>query len=1026
MNVSAWGIRRPLPVVLLFIFLCGLGLFAFGRLGISDLPDVELPQVTVTANLAGASPAQLETDVTRRIEDAIAGTEDLRHIRSTITDGVSTTTVEFELGKPVEVALDDVRDAVSRIRADLPEDLEEPVISRVTTSSQPLMTYTVKSDALGPEELSWFVDDVVAKALMSTRGVGRVQRLGGVDREVRIDLDPARLLAHGITAAEVSRQLRRVQLEAAGGRGSIGGTEQAIRTVGTVADARGLRQFPVVLPDGRRVRLDALGVVEDRHAEPREVALVDGQPVVGFQVSRSRDASEVGVARLVRERMEALQAEHPRIGMVQVASTVPFIEASYNASMQMLLEGALLAVLVVWLFLRDWRATWVSAVALPLSVIPTFFLMWMLDLTLNTLTLLAFSLVVGLLVDDAIVEVENIVRHLRMGKSARQAAIDAADEIGLAVVATTLTLVAVFAPVALMPGVPGKIFREFALTAVTAVLISLLVARLLTPMMASRTLRPDAGKEHAPPRWLSPYLRSVAWTLAHRRRTLAMAAVFFVASLTLVPLLPSGFLPVEDRDQTVLSVELPPGSTLQQTLDVTERVRKVVAGHPDVVRVFAAVGMGQGGEFGAPAMGDARKATLTITLKPRGEGNQDTQQVFEARMREQLQGVSGARVAFTSMEPGQRLQIILAGDNAQQLIEAAAAVEADVRRIPGIGNVTSTAGLQRPELVVRPDPQRAASLGVATADIADAARIATLGDVGFRLAKLNLPSRQIPIRVQLAESERSRLEVLQALRVPGAAGPVPLAAVADIEFTSGLAQVDRYDRYRNVTIEAELSGIPLGAALAQVEAFPSMQNLPPGVQPVEGSDAQVFGELFAGFGLAMLAGIFCVYAVLVLLFNDTLQPFTILAALPLSFGGAIGALLLGGFALSVPALIGVLMLMGIVTKNSILLVDYAIIARGHGLPRREALLDACAKRAQPILMTTLAMAAGMLPVALGMGGDSGFRTPMGAAVLGGLFTSTFLSLLVVPAVFTYVDDLGQWLRRLGRSRRADTASVLVE
>ncbi|MFM1887354.1 MAG: hypothetical protein RL026_2511 [Pseudomonadota bacterium] len=1011
MNVSAWGIRRPLPVVLLFTFLCGLGLFAFGRLGISDLPDVEMPQVTVVARLSGASPAQLETDVTRRIEDAIAGTEKLRQIRSTITDGVSTTMVEFELDKPVEVALDDVRDAVSRIRADLPEDLEEPVISRVTTAFQPLMTYAVSAGSLQPEELSWFVDDVVAKALMSVRGVGRIQRVGGVDREVRIDLLPERLLAYGITAGDVSRQLRRLQLEAAGGRGTVGGTEQAIRTVGTVADAVALRDFPILLPDGRRVPLLSLGRVEDRHAEQREVALVDGKPVVAFQVWRSRDASEVGVARLVRERMAQLQVEHPRVDMAVVASIIPFVESSYHASMQMLLEGALLALVVVWLFLRDWRATWVSAVALPLSIIPTFFLMWLMDLSLNTLTLLAFSLVVGLLVDDAIVEVENIVRHLRMGKPPREAALEAADEIGLAVVATTLTLVAVFAPVALMPGIPGKIFREFAITAVTAVLVSLLVARLLTPMMASRSLRAATKVEHDEPGWLAPYLRAVAWTLDHRRRTLGLAAVFFVGSLTLVPLLPSGFLPVEDRDQTTMSIELPPGASLQQTLAVTERVRQVLAAHPDVVRVFAAVGMAQGGEFGAPAMGDARKATLSITLKTRGDGNRDTQQEFEIAVREGLADISGARMAFISTEPGQKLQVILAGDDAAQLIKAAAAVEADVRGIPGIGTVTSTAGLLRPELVVRPDPQRAAQLGVATADIADAARIATLGDVGFRLAKLNLPSRQIPIRVQLAEAERARLDVLRELRVPGKSGPVPLAAVADIEFTSGLAQVDRFNRYRNVTIEAELSGIPLGAALAQVEAFDSIRKLPPGVRTVEGNDAQVFAELFAGFGLAMLAGIFCVYAVLVLLFNDTLQPLTILAALPLSIGGAFGALLLGGFALSVPALIGVLMLMGIVTKNSILLVDYAIIAREQGMPRREALLDACAKRARPIIMTTLAMAAGMLPVALGLGGDSGFRTPMGAAVLGGLFTSTFLSLLVVPAVFTVVDDLGGRLRR---------------
>ncbi|MCC7201015.1 MAG: efflux RND transporter permease subunit [Gammaproteobacteria bacterium] len=1023
MNFSAWGIRRPLPVVLLFIALTGLGLFGFQKLAITDLPDIELPAVTVTVALAGAAPGQLETEVTRKIEDAIAGSERLKHIRSTVTDGVSTTVANFDIDKPIEVALDDVRDAVSRVRSELPADAEEPLVSRVTTAGQPIVTYAVRSKSLGPEELSWFVDDVVAKALMSQKGVGKVARVGGVDREIRIDLDPARLIAFGVTAGEVSRQLRRVQQEAAGGRAVLGGREQSIRTIGTAADAEALRHFPIVLADGRQLRLSALGNVEDRYADPRQLALVDGETVVSFQVTRSRGSSQVAVARLVQKQVEALAASHPRVLIERVASTVPYLEASYRSSMEMLLEGALLAVAVVWFFLRDWRATWVSAVALPLSVIPTFFVMYTADLTLNTLTLLALSLVVGILVDDAIVEVENIVRHLRMGKSPREAALQAADEIGLAVIATTFTLVAVFAPVAFMPGVPGKFFKQFAVTAVTAVLFSLLVARLLTPMMAARMLRShDTSPQEGP--WTLRYLGWVRWTLAHRARTMTFAALFFVASLSLVPLLPSGFLPTEDRDQTSLNIELPPGVRLEDTHRVAEQARLLIATLPDVVRVYSAIGAAQSGGHGfdGAGQGDVRRATLTITLRHRGD-NELSQQQFEARARELLAQIAGARLSFSSGGPGQKLQLVLAGDDPRLLIDAANALEADVRRIPGIGTVTSTAGLLRPELIVRPDPERAASLGVETAAIADAARVATIGDVGFRLAKLNLPSRQVPIRVQLTDDARGRLDVLRELRVPARGGTVPLSAVADIEATSGLAQVDRYDRYRNVTIDAELSGIPLGSALKMVDEFPSMRALPPGVKRINAGDAEAFAELFGGFALAMIAGIFCVYAVLVLLFNDTLQPLTILAALPLSVGGAFGALLAGGYAISVPALIGVLMLMGIVTKNSILLVDYVILARRGGMPRAEALVDACAKRARPILMTTLAMGAGMLPIAFGFSGDSGFRAPMGVAVLGGLVTSTFLSLLVVPAVFTYVDDFGAFVRRIrGKPAVADESA----
>lgn len=1009
MNFSAWGIRRPLPVVLLFILLTALGMIGFLQLGISQFPDVEVPVVTVTANLAGASPGQLETEVTRKLEDSIAGVQGLKHLRSIITDGVSITVAEFDLDHPTQEAMDDVRDAISRVRNQMPDDLEEPVITHLSTAILPIITYAVRSRTLGPEELSWFVDDVVTRTLMNRPGVGKIERVGGVDREVRVDIDPARLLAFGVTASDISRQLRRGQVEAAGGRSTLGGLEQSIRTVGTVAGVDALRRFPVVLADGLSIRLDALGTIEDRYAEPDQMALVNGVPVVSFHVFRTRDASEVDVARQVRRALAELASANPQIELAQVASTVPYIEDSFEVSMKMLLEGALLAVAVVWLFLRDWRATWVSAVALPLSIIPTFFVMQQTGLSLNILTLLALSLVVGILVDDAIVEVENIVRHLRMGKSPRQAALEAADEIGLAVIATTLTLVAVFAPVAFMPGLPGKFFKQFAITAVTAVLFSLLVARLLTPMMAARTLRARAEHSHDGP-LIRRYLGWVRWTLANRRRTVLLASGFFVVSVALVPLLPTGLLPQENTDQTQLNVELPPGVRLEDTYRLTEELRAAIADVEDVSTVFTAVGLSGSDKFTGVAQSDPRRATLTITLRPRDE-RELTQQQFEKLARERFRAIPGARMSFISNEPGSILQLVLAGDDPSKLAEAAEALQSDLRRVPGIGTVTSSGGLLRPELIVRPDPERAASLGVETAAIADAARVATQGDVAFRLAKLNLPSRQIPIRVQLVESARNNLDVLRELRVPARGGTVPLTAVADIEIASGLAQVDRFDRVRNVTIEAELSGVPIGTALEQINRSPSMQALPAGIKRTNTGDTEAFDEMLTGFALAMITGIFCVYAVLVLLFNDTLQPFTILAALPLSVGGAFGALLVSGLALSLPALIGILMLMGVVTKNSILLVDYAIVARAAGLSRTEALVDACAKRARPILMTTLAMGAGMLPIAFGFAGDTGFRTPMGMAVIGGLVTSTLLSLLVVPAVFTYVDDMGTLVRR---------------
>ncbi|AVS65475.1 RND transporter [Paracidovorax avenae] len=1013
MNLSAWSIRNPIPAAMLFVLLTFAGLLSFRAMKVQNFPDMDLPVVMVTAALPGAAPGQLETDVARKIENAIATTQGLKHITTTLVDGTATIAAEYRLEKPVQEAVDDVRSAVSRVRADMPADLRDPIVTKLELSSQPILAFAIASDRMDDQALSWFVDDTLTRRLLAVPGVGAVSRVGGVQREVRVAIDPLRLQSLGATAADVSRQLRLVQTESAGGRTDLGGAEQPVRTIATVRTAQEIAALDIPLSAGGHVRLDRIATVTDTVAEPRTAALLDGKPVIGFEVSRSRGASEVEVGAGVQRALDQLVAEHPDLHLTRTVDFVEIASGEYDSSMRLLYEGAILAVIVVWLFLRNWRATIVSAVALPLSVLPAFIGMYLLGFSINIITLLALSLVVGILVDDAIVEVENIVRHLRMGKTPYQAAMEAADEIGLAVIATTFTLIAVFLPTAFMSGIPGRFFKQFGWTAALAVFASLVVARLLTPMMAAYILKPLSGEEKEP-RWLSAYMRASAWALRHRVLTLLGALLFFAGSIALIPLLPSGFIPPDDNAQTQVNLELPPGTRIAETraavAQATERAMKV--GH--VRSIYTAIGGGSAGAdpmAGGSSAGDPRKATLTLRFVARGE--RPLKQAIEQDLRAAMADLPGVRVKIGLGGSNDKYVLALASEDPQALADTARAVERDLRTIPGIGNIGSSASLVRPEIVVRPDFARAADLGVTSSAIAETLRVATVGDYDQNLPKLNLPQRQVPIVVRLDDAAREDLSVLERLAVPGSRGPVRLGEVARLEVGSGPAVINRYDRARNVNFEIELGTQGLGEVTEAVRQLPSVRQKPASVRLIDVGDAEMMGELFASFGLAMLTGVVCIYLVLVLLFKDFLQPVTILMALPLSLGGAFVGLLIAGKSFSMPSLIGLIMLMGIATKNSILLVEYAIVARrDQGMGRWDALLDACHKRARPIIMTTLAMGAGMLPIAMAWGGaDMSFRSPMAVAVIGGLLTSTVLSLLVVPAVFTYVDDFAQWFGR---------------
>lgn len=1001
-NISAWSIKRPVPTIVLFLVLTVAGIVAFGQLGIDSNPNIDVPAVIVEVQQTGAGPEELETQVTEKVEDAVAGLGNIDKLTSTVSDGFSTTVIEFDLGVDTEQATNDVRDAITRIRQDLPEDAQDPTVRRLEfAGGAPVVIYTVSSDQRSVEELSDLVDRTISRRLLSAKGVSRIERTGGLDREIRVDLDPSQLNALGITAAQVNDQIRQFNINLPGGRSDISGVEQGIRTLGSADTVAAIQDFRVVLPAGGTVPLDSLGTVEDDFAEVRQSAYLNDEPAVGFQVYRSKGSIVVTVEEGVKAAIADLEATLPEdINFQLIYTEATEIRDSYQASIDSLVLGCILAILVVGVFLRDWRSTLITATALPLSIIPTFIVLQALNYTLNSMSLLALTLAVGNLVDDAIVEIENAERHIQMGKSPFQASLDSTAEVGLAVITTTATIVAVFIPVAFMGGIPGQFFKPFGVTVAVATMFSTLVARLVTPMMSAYLLKPksDTSEDNTVlaadgmrvPRWLLPYHRLLNSALKHRMVTIALAVAFFVASLALVPFIPTSLFDSGDTDLSQVSIELPPGSTLEKTEQLTSRVSEQLLADAATERVFTVE---------SPA-----EATAFVQLKPKGE--RIPREAFEKKLREEFKTLPGARINFQNQGAGgssKAFEVVLTGEDPDLLSEAARSLTQQMQQLPGLVEVSSTAALVKPEILIQPDVARAADLGVSVSSIARTASLATIGDTESNLADFDAGDRQIPIRVRLSPDSTDDLSTLQNLQVPAQNGElVPLIAVADIEFGSGPAQIDRFDRSRQVTVGANLQGITLGEAIEAVDALPAFQNLPAGVRQQPTGDAEIQKEIFSRFGLALGTAVMMIYAVLVLLYNDFLYPFAVMVALPLCLGGALMGLLIAQKPLGLFALIGMVLLIGLVTKNSILLVDYALIAVQEGKSRRQAVIEAGITRLRPILMTSISTMAGMVPIALAIGAGGETRSPMAIAVIGGFSTSTLLTLVVVPVFFTYI------------------------
>ena len=1003
-NISAWSIRNPVVPIILFIALTLAGIVSFSRMDVQNDPDIEFPVVVVAISQPGASPTEITTQITQKVESAIRSVQGVRNIDASASEGSTSVSAEFEIGDDINAAVSEVKNAVDQIRGDLPDGILEPQVFKVATSSDPIAYFAVEASDMTLEQLSWFVDDTVSRRLLAVEGMASVSRNGGVNREIRVILDPAKMQSLGVTASQINAVLRQQNLNAAGGQSEIAGSRQSVRILGNALNAYELSQRNISLGGGRSVKLADVAEVTDGYSEQRSMAFESGRQVVTFGMSRAKGASDVTVFDSATAEMEKIAKENPGIKFTPLFNSVAYTKAQYKSSMAAMIEGALLAIVVVFLFLRDWRATFISAIAIPLSAIPTFWFLDLLGFTLNTMSLLALGLVAGVLVDDAIVEIENIVRHMRMGKSAYQASIDAADEIGLAVVATTFSIVAVFLPVGLMPGVAGQFFKNFGLTVVASVLMSLAVARMITPMIAAYFLKSGGIAEHGEGPLMDRYMKILRWSLGHRRWMMGIGVLALALTIVLMVVLPKQFFPDGNQDFTRIRIEMVPGTTLERTKEVSDEVVAIVRKEPEVKTALQRVGEGSGNIF--------------ITLH---EKRDRTSQEFEEALTPVLSKIADARVSFLTFGPGgggsgRDVSVMLSGSDPAQLDRTAQRLVEEMKTLKELRAPRIAADLQRPELIITPRLDLASQLGVTTVALSQAIRIATLGDIDQNSAKFSLSDRQIPIRVMLAKESRQNLANIRNLPVPTAnGGSVPLERVAEISFGAGPTTIQRRNQNFRIFVGADFApGIVSSDADAKINNLPVMKNLPTGISRAPFGSQEWEQEMQRDFGIALVSGTLLVFAVLVLLYRRFMSPLVNMGSLLLAPLGGMLALGIVGQPISMPVFIGVLMLFGIVAKNSILLIDFAIEEMERGVPKFQAIMEAGHKRAQPIVMTTVAMTAGMIPTALSLGGDGQWRAPMGTVVIGGLIVSTLLTLLIVPAGFSLADGFekraGPWLR----------------
>lgn len=1002
LQLSSWAITRPIPTIVMFLALTIAGIFSFNQLPVTANPVVNFPIVTVTITQDGSSPTEMENAITKPVERAVSGIPGIRHITSTITEGISTTTVEFDLTVDAYIATNDIREQIAQIRSDLPQTIDEPLINRIDIEGGAILRYAVSSDSQSLADLSWFIDDTVSKQLITAHGVQKVSRLGGADSVIRIEPDADKLAALRLSILSINELLRSVHQNSAGGSSKYNNLQHTIRILGEKKDVDEIKDIQLPIGNQQWIKLGDIAAIYQGQKTAKTISQLNGKDVVGFAVFRAKGSSDTEVANNVEHELAQLKLKHPDISIQLVSSTVKYTESSYHLTIQTLLEGAFLTVIIVFFFLKSWRATLVAAIALPLSILPTFLVLAIFGYSLNSMTLLALTLVIGILVDDAIVEIENIQKYIERGERPYLAALKASDAIGFAIVAITLTIVAVFLPVSFIGGFVGKYFVPFGITVSAAVLSSLLVARLVTPLMAAYVLLPAKKKstEHSVPNWINRYSQLLVMTLKHRKLALSFAFIFLIGSISSITYLPIGFMPEGDISVSQIEVELPPGTPVEETQNAVRNMAEQLKSRTEIKSIYTIAGISDDADGIAQ-----HKGQIILTLTDPNE-REMSQKQFENSISHLLQQTPDARYTFSNSEGNKEFSLTFTGADPKELEIQMHKLRDAIANVNGINNVRVVKPLLRKELIISPDLQDLGRTAVNVEEIANTLRVATMGESNSRSAKFNLPDRQLTLQVVLPDNQKNDVSALRNLYIrSGNDLTVPLKSVASINFSDGPSQIDRINRARKMSIEGNLDGLSLGEALEHAVELPEYQSLPKSIEPLEYGDMEFMLDMFERFSTTMLFSVLLVFAILIILFKDFMQPITILVALPFSIGGAIIALVLYGAMIDLPVIIGILMLMGIVTKNSILLVEFILEKERAGLNRQQAIIEAGQERIRPIIMTTFAMIAGMIPLVLTTGADAGFRAPMAVAVIGGLMSSTVLSLLFVPVIYSLMDDL---------------------
>ena len=1029
MFLSDLSIKRPVLATMLVVSLVVLGLFSYRRLSVDLWPDVDFPFLIVQTSYAGASPEAVERDVTKKIEESVNTVEGVKKIQSTSTEGFSTIMIEFKLGTPIQDAQADVRAKIDALRAQMPKDVEAPVIGRFDPEEQPIITLSVRGEGWALRDLTRLADEVVTRRIQNVSGVGNVSVVGGLKREIHVLLEPARLEALGISPDVVVAALERETGDVPAGRLEQSANENLVRVAGRIRQPQDFTQLVIATRHGQAVRLGQVARIEDAQEEERDPAFINGERGVALEIRKTSSANTVDVSDAVQAVLGDLNKSLPggaRVATVQDNST--WIRNSVEDVQKTLIEGALLTVLIVFLFLNSWRSTVITGLTLPVSVIAAFFAIFLAGFTLNTMTLMALSLAIGILIDDAIVVRENIVRHVERGEDHYTAARHGTAEIGFAVIATTLTVVAVFVPVAFMGGIVGRFFFPFGVVVAAAVLVSLFVSFTLDPMLSSVWYDPQAeghAKRGPIGRALEKfnngfhalgqrYRGIIAWALDHRVATLGIAAAAFIGAMSLfgLGLVGGSFMPESDEEQTALLLETPVGSSVGYTTGKALEIDRYLKSQPEVALTYTTIG-------GAQQNNAVNKGQIYVKLTPKKE-RQRSQQEFETAVRAalpQFKGIS-ARVVQIGAVGGARapIELNLQGPELSRLQELSNRAIADMKDIDGLVELRSNLEGRKPELVVDVNRDLAADVGLSIGAVGNALRPVLAGqtagdwedetglahDVVVRLAPEQRQSEADLARIPLAGRMDSRT---------GVPAMVPLGQVATIRRSGAPNEIKRLNLERVATIEGNYQNRPLTEVMADVQARLGAQQLPAGYRWNLAGESADFAETVGYILEALVLAVVFIYLILASQFGSFLQPLAIMLSLPLSLVGVMLALMLTRGTFNIMSMTGVIMLMGLVTKNAILLVDFANQAREKGSDRRKALIDAGELRLRPIVMTTLAMIFGMLPTALALGAGSEFRAPMAHAVIGGLITSTLLTLVVVPVVYTYLDDFGAWAGR---------------